>query len=328
MFLSRGTAVTAAVAVCTFASSPSLADDFWITVARGLQFAGWRPPNGDIGIGRNVLGDGWSVNTTRYLNNIDVNAGVFGWTIDGLQLGSTTDRGEAYLNTELEVRRWLIPSATVKINIQNSTSPTATQVPVIYDLWVKTGVQDVEIKGIGTIKANASINALGFYDVEAFISNRGSFEFNGVLYDDRGTTDYDLGPISLSGNIFADVLAAVTEPLFAGTGTANPFAVLSGRTKLKNQLKERDEMLARLQAGHTLTDDEMNEIITTSILESIYGGAGSDLLAIMADSLESASQSGGMGDLSMTIGLVPEPVSVGSWLLLTGAFLAGRRSRR
>lgn len=299
------------------------ADDFWVTVARGLQFAGWRPGTGDIGVSQHVFGDGWTVQTTRLLDDFEAFGGVVGFDFSN----ATSPTGAVLpttLDTELSYRTWLIP--TVRLRLATELNNTDTPAPVDYSFWVNTGVQDVEISGTGSIEAQLDINALGFYDLEAFISNRGEFNIDGFLYADDGTLDFDLGPISLSGNIYIDILAAVTEPLFAALGVSNPLAVFTGRAKLKDQLAERDKLIARLEAGEVLSDAEMKEIINTSIMETIFGGGGSDVLELARESLAPDAGLGGDGILASSYG-IPEPVSFGLWLAAAGAATTGRRRR-
>jgi MYXO-CTERM domain-containing protein len=301
-----------------------MADDFWRSVARGLQFAGWRPGTGDIGVSRHVAGDGWSVQTVRLLDGFEVFGGVAGFEFNSAVNPLTGARVSPSLTTELSIRTAAIPTA--RLRVATDQTGTDTPVPVEYNFWVFTGAQDVSIEGQASIEAEVLVNALGFYEIDAFVSNRGEFEIDGLLYSDAGTLDFDLGPISLSGNIFADAVAAVTAPLFLPNDTSNPMAVFSGRAKLQDQMKRRDELVARIEAGEVLSDEEMNEIITTSMLESVLGGSGSDLVAMATEALQSSTGALDEGAAYDLMAPVPEPVSAAWWLLL--AVVAGGYRRR
>lgn len=218
-----GAAAALIMAVAVAVKPAAAVDDFWQTAARGLQFAGWAPPTGDIGVSRHVFGDGWTVQTRRTLDNWTLNGGVVGFELSPGIDPVTGSRQSVSLDTEASFRRWAIP--TVNLRIATDRPGTNNPVPVEYNIFVRTGAQDVELKGQGILEAEVMVNALGFYDIDAMISNRGSFSIVGVLYADQGSLDYDLGPISLSGNVFVDLLAAVTQPLFGATDTANPLAV-------------------------------------------------------------------------------------------------------
>jgi hypothetical protein len=231
------------------------------------------------------------------------------------------------LNTDAEIYTRFGPYAKLRIATENATKG-GTQVPANYKLTVNTGIENLTLQGTGSLLAEANINALGFYNVQAFISNRGQVTIDGPIPAARNL-NFDLGPVSLQGNLFVDAMAQVTDPLFANAGVTNPFSILSGRAKLQSKLKQRDEMLARLEAGQTLTDDEMAEVLSTSVLESVYGGAGSDALAILGDQLKSAILGEGNGSPAAGMGLVPEPLSSACWLVLVPAVgIVHRRRRR
>jgi len=295
------------------------AGDFWRTAARGLQFAGWVNPTGEIGTYNTLVGDGWNFVATRELNGWEIYGGAFGF-----ELGTGSAGTPVSFDTRVQLRRWPIP--TVRVNVGTNQTDTTNPTSVSYDFWVNTGFQDVEIVGEGSLDAQIDINAFGFYDIDAFVSNRGTFTIDGVAYSDSGTLDYDMGPVSLSGNIFVDILAAMTAPLFEAAGTSNPLAVFSGRAKLQNQIKERDLLVARLEAGEVLTDAEMNEIITTSMLASVFGGEGSEVLERATESVQAASVSLSGEATTGQICLAPEPVSAGLWLILSAAVLRRRRT--
>ncbi len=306
--------VCTAVVVCL--ARPVSADDFWVNAARALQFAGWNTSDsGAIGVTDHLFGDGYTVWSTRQLTGWELFGGVAGFEFEPIN-------NAVSLNTELSVRKWLIPTARLRIG--TDVTGTETTAPLAYNLWVNTGIQDVQITGQGSLEAQIDINVLGFYDVDAFISNRGSFEIDGLLYADDGTLDYDLGPVSLSGNVYIDALAALTTPLFSAVGVSNPLAVFSGRAKLKNQIEERDAMVARLEAGEVLSDEQMREIIRVSVLEDIFAGGGSQLLESAVDDLASANVES-VEPAFDPLAQVPEPTSAAAWLLLVGAALRRRR---
>jgi len=325
MLRSRCAAVLLAAAVMGATGQRIMADDFWVTAARGLQYLGWVPASqtvpygaGDLGVFRNAIGDGWTAFTTRRLTDWEIYGGVAGFEF------SPVNNQAVSLDTVLEVRKSLIPTA--RLRVATDATGTGQAAPLAYNFWVNTGLQDVRLEGTGSLEIQADINALGFYDVDAFISNRGILEFDGFIYADESTADFDVGPISLSGNIYADALAAITAPFFSSTSTANPLAVFSGRAKLQDQIKRRDELVARLDAGQPLTDDEMSEILTTSLLETVFGGGGSDLLEMTRQALKSAAKGKSSAISATTPSVIPEPASLSGWLVLAGA--AGLRRRR
>jgi hypothetical protein len=252
---------------------------------------------------RNFLGDGVTINANAFYSNRKFDFGVADLTLSGAVQGSAgyTLRG--------------IPSLNFSLNSAGS--------PLSYQFKVNNGIQDLTATGSVLININSKINALGFYDESLQISNRGTFATDGFGLVDSGTTDYDVGPINLSGNVFADAVAALTQPFFAATGTDNPFAKFSGRaTKAAELTKTADALRARVQAGEVLSDQEMATLVNNTILAAVLGQQPTnhlfDNLLLPPDLLaEPNSQS-----LRAAVD-VPEPAGLG--LLAAGLLLCLRR---
>ncbi|MBN1488827.1 MAG: PEP-CTERM sorting domain-containing protein, partial [Phycisphaerae bacterium] len=120
------------------------------------------------------------------------------------------------------------------------------------------------------INNSGSINALGFYDLQIFVSNRGDYVEDGFIVVDDGDLDFDIGPINISGNVYLDMVAALTEPLFAAANAPNPFAKLTGRaTKPVVISAMKDAITAKVASGQILTDDEIDALVNLSITASL-----------------------------------------------------------
>jgi hypothetical protein len=174
------------------------------------------------------------------------------------------------------------------------------------------------------------INALGFYDQQFQISNRGTFETDGYLVRDSGTLAFDAGPIDISGNIFIDAVAAVTEPFFVAAGTINPFSKLTGRATKAAELKaSADELRSRIQAGEMLTDQEIATLVNNTILAAMLGGQPTDNLfdgLMLPDDLFSEGPTAVAGYYEAFAVPAPEPgTALGA---LAGLVLLARRRRR
>lgn len=143
--------------------------------------------------------------------------------------------------------------------------------PIGYNISLNTGIQDTEWGGNILIDQRANINALGFYDVEFRLVNNGEMTTDGVFAADEVVTDFDTGPINVSGHIVLDLLAG----LFQNNGnaaTAAPFAIGSGAAQRDIVV---DELMAKLDAGERLTDDEVSLLVenmfVTAILDDPIG---------------------------------------------------------
>lgn len=253
--MTRQAACTAIVAVvgivCT--ASPAQAG-IGKTLVRGLQEFGYQF-SGE----RNNLGDGITINANAAYANRKFNFGLSDLTLNGV------------VSSSLELTRRGVPAAQFSLNTGNA--------PLSYNYRINTGAQDLQATGNVLINVNTSINALGFYDQTLQISNRGTYTTDGFVVRDSGTLAFDAGPVSLSGNVFVDVLAAATEPFFAASGTQNPFSKITGRaTKAAELSRSADDLRARVQAGEVLSDEEIATLVNNTVLAAMLGGEPTDNL--------------------------------------------------
>lgn len=78
-----------------------------------------------------------------------------------------------------------------------------------YILRTKGNAQDVTLIGRLNVQQNLVINPLGFYELSLDISNtNSSLSGEGPIFAGERDTDYDIGPINVRGNLFADLLIA------------------------------------------------------------------------------------------------------------------------
>jgi hypothetical protein len=276
----------------------------WIKVLEGLsQF------DTQVSLKKNYLGDGWEATLTSPWNNSRFDFGLADLTLTGL------------VTTDLNFTRRIMPAVDF--------STRTVQTPLSYTFNINDGIQDLTATGSVSINNKGSINTLGFYDLEINISNRGSYSTEGYGLVDSGTTDFDIGPINVTGNIFVDALAALTEPFFARTGQPNPFAKISGRAaKQAIQTLAEDALRSKVASGQLLTQDEIESLIGLTMTASILGDTSlgtSAIDAVFGD--QNSADAGGMQRTANTsLMAVPEPATV----LFLGIALVGfvRRPRQ
>lgn len=125
--------------------------------------------------------------------------------------------------------------------------------PLNYTVTLNTGIQDFAWTGNALIDSSARINALGFYDVQFRFVNVGDYTASGVFVQDEQVTDFDIGPIDVSGNIGFDLLAGLWQSN-GSTTQALPGRIFSGAAQKD---KRTEDLLARLQAGETLGTSDL-----------------------------------------------------------------------
>ncbi len=204
-------AVTPAVMILT---AGSVRADLFHDIGFGLGYAGFNlagqrnPLSGgvDLSVGRNFVG-----------NPLDF--GAWDLTLQGP------------FTAELSTGGRRLPGVDFRI----STSPGsgANAQPLSYTLNYDAGGQTAAIDGTLLLDAGFSINRLGFYDLTLNYSSRQDVTRKGRFADDTLQNDTDIGPIRISGNLIADALALVTDPLFARTDATNPFASFAESVRFK-----------------------------------------------------------------------------------------------
>lgn len=87
-----------------------------------------------------------------------------------------------------------------------------------YALRFKSGGQDLELAGQLDFNHQLEVNKLGFYSLILEVNNTdSSLTADGLLVEGARDADFDVGPITIQGNIFFDVALAVLTA--AGTDT-------------------------------------------------------------------------------------------------------------
>jgi len=261
-----------------------------------------------FGFQRNVLGDGWDFQAVAFYGGQTYDMGVAQLTL-GATSSSTVRLSAGYTTRGL-------PAANFSLLTDGA--------PLSYTLDANYGFQDFTATGDILVNVDTRINALGFYDQTFQISNRGTYETDGFGPTDSGTLDFDVGPIVVSGNVFVDIAAALTQPFFTATGTENPLAKLSQQATKITGLENVDDIVAKGNAGQTLSEEEVGKLVNNTILSAMIGSEPSadifDSLMVPADLFEK----GGDPTLANPMLTVPEPATVGL-LALALAFFPPRR---
>lgn len=192
--------------VAVLAALPVHADTIH-NIATGLDYAGF-----DARGSRNPLSGGIDL-----LINRQFNGNVFDFGAPELAL-----QGPVSLQVSTGGR--VIPG--IDVSLTTALNDRSQAVPLNYNYSSGMGAQSTTVTGSMLVDASFSMNALGFYDLNITSSSRNTVTRDGVA-SSSNNVDSDIGPLSVSGNIFIDALAAVTDPLFEQSGAPNPFSALS-----------------------------------------------------------------------------------------------------
>lgn len=283
-------------------------------VAVGLGAAGF-----DIRGGRNILSDGFDILVTNSFNGALFDFGVAELILTGP------------LSMEVSTSNRLLPSLDIAFTtaIDSRRNPT----PLNYDFVFDVGAQQTNVTGSILMDASLSINQFGWYDLDLRYSSRQTVDNDGRFSNATIENDFDIGPISVRGNIFADMLAAVTDPFFEATNTPNLFASFSGRERFKQIMEQQNNLSS--EAASLLPGWSSNGALFTDVIGPSNGStptpARSDsVFQAVASDPTGFNASGLAGSPVMpnsSAGVIPEPTVLILMLLGIPAIFARRRRR-
>lgn len=180
-----------------------------------------------------------------------------------------------------------------------------------YAVRGKSGLQDVQLSGTFNGTTSLEVNALGFYSLQADIRHlNAQLTLDGVVQDEADT-DFDIGPISVRGNIFLDAFGALARSFGAdASGLVQEITPKSPIDIISDAIEEQ------LRQAAKLSNVELDESF--------------DFSAAFADALQNPGAPAMLADAAQQravppIGApIPEPASI---LLVGGCGLMLLRRR-
>lgn len=126
-----------------------------------------------------------------------------------------------------------------------------------YSLRGKTGAQDFDLRGTLSVDSSLELNQLGFYTLKMDVSNTNSaLIVDGVLANDDDTdVNFDIGPISIDGNIYADAFMMIAGALGMNIAPLEQMFPGSPVDRLLQPIQTELENTAALIAGLQLDGD-------------------------------------------------------------------------
>lgn len=188
--------------------------------------------------------------------------------------------------------------------------------PLNYTLVSDTGNQTVTTTGSFFMDITGNVNSFGYYDLNFDVSSRQTVTEDGRILTDTFENDFDIGPIDIEGNLFADLLGAVTDPIFQVLGVENIFHQFSAAGQFEDVFADLvQNATAKIDAGYGLTDNQLADLTSLAAAGAALGAQIPDLSNLTA-----------AGTFNPPIaGVVPEPATL--MLLLTASPLALRRRK-
>jgi hypothetical protein len=186
-----------------------------------------------------------------------------------------------------------------------------------YSLRSKNGIQDVQLVGILSASNAFEINPLGFYTLNVSIRNTSSQLFvDGLAVRDQESTNFDIGPISIRGNLYYDVALAIMTAVGADTTELEKVFPRSPIDEIDAAIRDALQQ-AGLVAGAT-TELELAPLLGDTVADQ----TAADLFNSLVAQTASNSDCTGCSALAATL---PEP---GTLLLFAGGAALTWRWRR
>lgn len=136
-----------------------------------------------------------------------------------------------------------------------------------YALRAKTGAQDIALSGQLNLSQQLEVNQLGFYTLRLEINNTSSsLAADGEVALGNVDTDFDVGPVSLRGNLFFDGALALLTALGVDTTQLESVFPMSPIDRIDDAIRDAfqpqvdvlSEMIAAAEAGEsTLSSDTL-----------------------------------------------------------------------
>lgn len=212
---------------------------------------------------------------------------------------------------ELELSGGIQSTAAVTTRFLPTFNADTTIANLAYSVRGKSGLQDVDFSGTLVGSTSLEINALGFYTLSSNISNTNAqLTLDGVVQNQEDT-DFDIGPISLRGNIFLDGLAALTQSFGVdSSGAVQEITPDSPADVISSAIE--DQLRAAAKQSNIELDDSLD--LSGALREVILDPNAQTLIADAAVANDQLPSQGTT---------VPEPSAVA--LLVCGGLLASRR---
>ena len=289
------------IALIVLTTAPAQAG-LWQDVYRGLEIATIPAGNtggnrfGRLAIVQNEVGEGYRLELDRR----------FG--VDSLGRPEVYDFG----NYELEMSGALQASMSYTTKGLLTANAEILMNSLSYEFRGETGVQDLSLSGTLNMDSDLQINELGFYTLNVDIQNNPSeLLVDGLIADfpDGLPTDYEIGPISVEGNIYADLAIGLLSALGVDTTSLEEIFPQSGISRVNDEI---DSLLQKQADALDL------------IADASYSADGTSDLTLASDGTVESVTDADSG-LDTPVNTVPEPISLLALGMGTLVLIAARR---
>ncbi len=271
------------------------------TTSDGTRVNGARV--GRLRVERTGLGRGWELQFDR---SFGVDSSGRSETLNLGGIGDISLQGSTQATLGYSGKKFR--SITASVNVDD----------LDYLFRSRVGVQDAELLGTLDYTLAMQVNPLGFYDLVLSASNTNSqFALDGVIIRDEQDTNFDIGPISISGNVFYDGALSLLTMFGVDTTELESAFPQSPVDQINEAIR------AELQELNLVAGESVEAELTASMLEALLDPES----GVVSDLFDEATETLINGDTSESeAALVPEPSTL--LLALLGGVAFWRSQRR
>ncbi len=161
-----------------------------------------------------------------------------------------------------------------------------------YNLRTKIGAQDAALTGRLNVANQIEINPLGFYTMVMNVSNdQSQLQVDGVLVRSEKDLDFDIGPISVQGNLFFDMAVGLLNSLGLDTSNLEALSPQSPIEEINDAIDVRLQGIAAAIAGETAVNESaalLTQTVLTGDQESAQRLIGNLTADLELDALQAA----------------------------------------
>lgn len=151
-----------------------------------------------------------------------------------------------------------------------------------YQVRTKSGAQDATLTGTFNLGSTLEVNNFGFYTLNLNAANTNStLELDGLLVRDEDELNFNVGPISIQGNIFYDGLVALLGSVGIDTSALEELFPASPIDRLTDAIDSQIQHI-----GVVLGQTEAAHDVPALMFETLMAGDGEAAQALVEQLIE------------------------------------------
>lgn len=151
-----------------------------------------------------------------------------------------------------------------------------------YEIGTTIGIQDATLSGTFNLNSILEVNSFGFYTLNLNAANTNStLVLDGVLVRDQDDLNFNVGPITIQGNVFYDGAIALLNSLGVDTSALEELFPASPIDRINDAISNQEQQL-----GVVLGDTAVAEDVPGLMVDALMRGDGDAAQVLVEQLLE------------------------------------------